>query len=285
MIRHAQQNSLKPSFVKEKLKEFFKEDNTKEDITTIATQKENHTVKAEFIAKESLVFAGKEIIIQAFDDCIIKQIQNDGEQISKGESIATLSGPAQSILRKERVVLNLLQRLSGVASTTHSIAKKLDSYDIQLLDTRKTTPGLRAFEKFAVCVGGGTNHRFSLKDAVIIKDNHLIGNPNIVDAVDKAKSLNPNKDIQIEVDTREQLDVALTTKASSILLDNFNPATLQKTIKTIRKSKGGDDIYIELSGGINQDNIDDYCIQGVNGISMGALTHNIKSKDISLDLK
>ena len=119
----------------------------------------------------------------------------------------------------------------------------------------------------------------------MIKDNHLIGNPNLKDAVEKAASKNPNKDIEVEVDTKEQLNEALETRATSILLDNFSPEKLPETIKHIRSHKNGKNIYIELSGGINSDNIDDYCIKGVNGISMGALTHNIKSKDISPDLK
>ena len=285
MTRHEQLNNLDPAYVKEKLKEFFSEDNINEDITTASTQNKQKTINASFVAKEDMIFAGKEIITQAFEDCSIEKIQNDGTKIVKGNTIARILGPANSILRKERVVLNLLQRLSGVASTTKKIAAKLETHNIQLLDTRKTTPGLRTFEKFAVRVGGGTNHRFSLKDAVMIKDNHLIGNPNIIEAVDKARRLNPNKDIQIEVDTKEQLDIALTTKASSILLDNFDPKTLPKTIQKIRENKRGKEIYIELSGGITQDNIHDYCIKGINGISMGALTHNIKSKDISLDFK
>ena len=156
---------------------------------------------------------------------------------------------------------------------------------IQLLDTRKTTPGLREFEKFAVSVGGGINHRFSLKEAVMIKDNHLMGSSNLKEAVNNAAKHNPGKDIQVEVDTREQLEEALETHATSILLDNFSPTNLENIVKYIRSHKNGANIYIELSGGINAENIDSYCIEGVNGISMGALTHNIKSKDISLDLK
>jgi nicotinate-nucleotide pyrophosphorylase (carboxylating) len=285
MIRHKQQSSLDPRFVQKKLEEFFKEDNIENDITTKATQQEETQVQAFFVAKEDLVFSGKEIILQAFKDCNINQIQEDGAKINKGEPIAMLSGPIANILQKERVVLNLIQRLSGITSTTRSIAKKLNTHNIQLLDTRKTTPGLRTFEKFAVFVGGGTNHRFSLEDAVIIKDNHLIGNPNIKDIVEKAAILNSGKDIQIEIDTKEQLNRALPTKATSILLDNFNPDKLPGAIKTIRASKQGKEIYIEISGGINKENIDNYCVPGINGISMGALTHNIKSKDISLDLK
>tara|TARA_Y100000590_G_scaffold256088_1_gene287655 strand:- start:34 stop:894 length:861 start_codon:yes stop_codon:yes gene_type:complete len=286
MIRHEQYTSLAPKLVKQKLKEFFIEDNISQDITTKSTQAGTKSARANFVAKEDLIFAGKEIINQAFvKECSIENIIDDGTKINKGDLIATLSGPVNVVLQKERVVLNLIQRLSGIASTTFELSQKLKPYKIQLLDTRKTTPGLRAFEKFAVCVGGGTNHRFSLKDAVMIKDNHLIGNSDIQDAARKACSANPGKDIQIEVDTIEQLHIALKTKATSILLDNFKAQDLPEAIKIVRASKQGNQIYIELSGGINKENLESYCVKGVDGISMGALTHNIKSKDISLDLK
>lgn len=286
MIRHYQHKTLNPQLVYRKLEEFFKEDNIDFDITTISTQANMQKTVCHFTAKEDMVFAGKEIIIQAFiKNCSIRSIIRDGLKVKKGGVIASLVGPIDTILQKERVVLNLIQRLSGIATTTKKLSEKLEPYNIQLLDTRKTTPGLRVFEKFAVCIGGGTNHRLSLKEAVMIKDNHLIGNPDIKDAVAKALSANPDKDIQIEVDTVKQLQVALETMATSVLLDNFNPKDLPEAIEFIRSSKRGDQIYIELSGGINKNNIEQYCIAGVDGISMGALTHNIQSKDISLDLK
>lgn len=285
MIRHEQITKLNPAFVEKKLQEFFNEDNINEDITTNATQQKNKTVEAHFIAKEDMVFAGKEILKLGLQECSLISIKNDGEHIKRGEKIATFKGLASIILKKERVILNLLQRLAGIATTTKALAKKLQEYNIQLLDTRKTTPGLRQFEKFAVKVGGGINHRFSLKEAAMIKDNHLIGSPDLKEVVNKTAKQNPGKDVEVEVDTREQLEEALETKATSILLDNFSPKTLPKTIRYIRSHKNGPKVYIELSGGINADNIDQYCINGVDGISMGALTHNIKSKDISLDLK
>ncbi len=286
MIRHKQHTSLDPKLVKQKLEEFFIEDNVSQDITTKSTQAGTKSVTANFVAKEDLIFAGKEIINQAFvKECSIENIIDDGAKINKGDLIATLTGPVNIVLQKERVVLNLIQRLSGIASTAFELSQKLKPYKIQLLDTRKTTPGLRVFEKFAVCAGGGTNHRFSLKDAVMIKDNHLIGNPDIQDAVRKACGANPGKDIQIEVDTIDQLHVALKTKATSILLDNFKPQDLPEAIQIIRTTTKENQIYIELSGGINKENLESYCVKGVDGISMGALTHNIKSKDISLDLK
>tara|TARA_B100000029_G_scaffold478602_1_gene524858 strand:+ start:77 stop:934 length:858 start_codon:yes stop_codon:yes gene_type:complete len=285
MIRHKQITKLNPKLVEKKLQEFFDEDNISEDITTNTMLQEKKAVEAHFIAKEDMVFAGKEIINQGFKECFIISLKNDGVHFKAGETIAEVSGPTEVILKKERVILNLLQRLSGIATTTNKLVKNLEKHNIQLLDTRKTTPGLREFEKFAVSVGGGINHRFSLKEAVMIKDNHLIGNPNLKDAVDNAAKKNPGKDIQVEVDTKTQLEEALDTQATSLLLDNFSPETLSETIKYIRAHKNGKNIYIELSGGINPENINEYCIKGVNGISMGALTHNIKSKDISLDLK
>ena len=285
MTRFKQHTEISLNFINKKLKEFFIEDSIDNDITTEATQQSGQKVFAQLIAKEQLVFAGKEIVVQGFSECIINDIVNDGSQLEKGNVIATMYGKIDIILKKERVILNLIQRLSGIASTTHKLSKITKPYDIELLDTRKTTPGLRLFEKFAVSVGGGTNHRFSLKEAIMIKDNHLIGNPDILESVSLAKRDNPNKDIQLEVDTVEQLDIALESEASSILLDNFEPKKLPSVIKKIKSHPKGKNMYIELSGGISANTLSNYCIHGVNGISMGALTHNIKSKDISLDIK
>ena len=285
MTRFKQYTTLDPAFVSNKLADFFAEDNIKNDITTLATQTEKRQVKGVFIAKESLVFAGQEIIKQGFLDCVIDDIVDDGTWLDQGDIIATMHGDIDKMLQKERVVLNLIQRLSGIASTTKELADITNQHDIELLDTRKTTPGLRLFEKFAITIGGGTNHRFSLQDAVMIKDNHLIGNPDILQAVSKSKQDNPTKDIQIEVDTKDQLDSALQSEADSILLDNFKPETLPDIIQMIRSYATGKNIYIELSGGITADTLANFCIEGVDGISMGALTHNIKSKDISLNIK
>ena len=283
MIRHEQITSLDKDYINKKLEQFFLEDNIFEDITTTSTQNENSHVEAIFLAKEDLLFVGKQIILQGLKKCIFKNIVEDGTYLKKGSQIAVLSGPIVEILKKERVILNLIQRLSGIASTTQKLVRKTEKFGIQLLDTRKTTPGLRRFEKYAVFIGGGTNHRYSLKDSVMIKDNHLIGNSSFQESVDRALAKNPNKDIQVEVDSSNQLREALKTKATSILLDNFHPRSLAQAISIIRKKKKK--IYIELSGGINMSNIKSYCVDGVDGISMGALTHNIKSKDISLDLK
>ena len=285
MIRHAQVESLSLDYINKKIDQFFKEDNIEQDITTLSTQKKDKQVQAFFIAKEDLVFVGRDIIVQGLSECMVNQIQEDGAFVKQGEPIAVLSGPIETILRKERVILNLVQRLSGVASKTQELVEKVKEFNIQLLDTRKTTPALREFEKYAVYVGGGTNHRFSLKDAVMIKDNDLMGNSDILKIVSQAKTSNPNSDIQVEVDTIDQLNVVLASDATSILLDNFKPETLPDVLQKIKLHPKGVNMYVEVSGGITADTLQDFCIDGVNGISMGALTHNIKSKDISLDIK
>ena len=285
MTRFKQYTILDPQFVAEKLQEFFKEDNIQKDITTMSTQKKNKDIQAVLIAKEPLVFAGMEIIQQGFSDCVIDDLVKDGTFLNSGDTIVMIQGNVSSILKKERVILNLIQRLSGIATTTHQLSQITDQYNIELLDTRKTTPGLRVFEKFAVTVGGGVNHRFSLQDAVMIKDNHLMGNQDILEAISKAKQENPHKDIQVEVDTLEQLDIVLQSKATSVLLDNFQPSALIPAINKIRTHPHRSNLYIELSGGITAKTLSEFCLDGVNGISMGALTHNIQSKDISLDIK
>ena len=285
MTRFKQYTTLDPQFVAKKLQEFFEEDNIQKDITTISTQENNKEIQAILIAKESMIFAGMEIIQQGFSDCMIDDIAQDGTSLQSGDIITTIQGDVSSILKKERVILNLIQRLSGIATTVHQLSQITDQYNIELLDTRKTTPGLRVFEKFAVTVGGGVNHRFSLQDAIMIKDNHLMGNPDILEAISKAKQDNPHKDIQVEVDALEQLDIVLQSKATSVLLDNFKPSDLTPAINKIRTHPHRSNLYIELSGGITAKTLSEFCLDGINGISMGALTHNIQSKDISLDIK
>ena len=232
MTRFKQHTQLDPDFVSKKLDEFFKEDHVDSDITTTTTQ-HNRTVDAVLVARENLIFAGHEIIKQGFADCRISMIVDDGKSLNHGDVIAGISGGINTILKKERVVLNLIQRLCGIASKVNQLSRHTRPYDIELLDTRKTTPGLRMFEKFAVAVGGGTNHRFSLEDAVMIKDNHLAGSSDIIQTVAKAKHDNPGKDVQLEVDTKDQLEFALESEATSLLLDNFQAQDLPNIIQYI----------------------------------------------------
>ena len=285
MTRFKQHKELPIKYIQHKLKEFFNEDDIDNDLTTQLIFSSEKETEAVFIAKENLVFAGKAIIKEAFFNCKIICIAEDGDMIAKGQVIAKIKGDIRSILKKERVVLNLIQRLSAIATKVSKLVQITKEKGIELLDTRKTTPGLRLFEKFAVVVGGGTNHRFNLSSAIMFKDNHLSHTSSILKSVNQIKDLVKGKDIQVEADTVNQVNQILKSGASSILLDNFKPKELTEVVDKIRTHPKGKNIYIELSGGITEQTLESFCILGVDGISMGALTHNVKSVDISLDIK
>ena len=285
MTRFKQHKELPIKYIQHKLKEFFNEDDIDNDLTTQLIFSSEKETEAVFIAKENLVFAGKAIIKEAFFNCKIICIAEDGDMIAKGQVIAKIKGDIRSILKKERVVLNLIQRLSAIATKVSKLVQITKEKGIELLDTRKTTPGLRLFEKFAVVVGGGTNHRLNLSSAIMLKDNHLSHTSSILKSVNQIKDLVKGKDIQVEADTINQINQILKSGASSILLDNFKPKELTEVVDKIRTHPKGKNIYIELSGGITEQTLESFCILGVDGISMGALTHNIKSVDISLDIK
>ena len=285
MTRFKQHKELPIKYIQNKLKEFFNEDDIDNDLTTQLVFSREKEAEAVFIAKENLVFAGKAIIEEAFFNCKIISIKNDGDMIAEGQSIAKIKGDIRSILKKERVVLNLIQRLSAIATKVSKLVQITKEKGIELLDTRKTTPGLRLFEKFAVVVGGGTNHRFSLSSSVMLKDNHLSHTSSILKSVKQVKNLVKVKDIQVEADTVDLVNQILQSGASSILLDNFKPKKLSEVVDKIRKHPKGKNIYIELSGGITEQTLESFCVLGVDGISMGALTHNVKNVDISLDIK
>ena len=285
MTRFRQYKELPIKYIQHKLKEFFNEDDIDNDLTTqliFSCEKETEAV---FIAKENLVFVGNAIIKEAFFNCNIICIAEDGDMITKGQAIAKIKGDIRSILKKERVVLNLIQRLSAIATKVSKLAQITKEKGIELLDTRKTTPGLRLFEKFAVVVGGGTNHRLNLSSAVMLKDNHLSHTPSILKSIEQVKKIAKGKEIQVEADTVDQINQILKSEASSILLDNFKPKEIRGVIDKIRTHPKGKKIYIELSGGITEQTLKNFCILGVDGISMGALTHNVKNVDISLDIK
>ena len=285
MTRFKQHKELPIKYIQHKLKEFFNEDDIDNDLTTQLIFSSEKETEAVFIAKENLVFAGKAIIKEAFFNCKIICIAEDGDMIAKGQVIAKIKGDIRSILKKERVVLNLIQRLSAIATKVSKLVQITKEKGIELLDTRKTTPGLRLFEKFAVVVGGGTNHRLNLSSAIMLKDNHLSHTSSILKSVNQIKDLVKGKDIQVEADTINQINQILKSGASSILLDNFKPKELTEVVDKIRTHPKGKNIYIELSGGITEQTLESFCILGVDGISMGALTHNVKSVDISLDIK
>ncbi len=254
------------------------------DITTSAMVPPGLAVEAGVWFKQDGILAGLPIFSAVFaklDESVsIETLQQEGSFVEQGCLVARLRGPAASIVTGERLALNLLQRLCGVATTAHSFAALAAPYGIAILDTRKTTPGLRALERYAVRVGGGTNHRFGLFDAYLIKDNHIRLTGSVGKAARLARRANPDKRLQVEVTTAEELAEALQEGVDAVLLDNMTPQQVKAAVLQVAGK-----CFIEVSGGINQKNIRDYLIPGVKAISIGALTHSACSIDISLEIE
>ena len=242
------------------------------------------------VARQDLVLAGMEIARRVFVtvDAGLKWTRyfEDEAVVKKGQKVVEITGRLDSILKGERVALNFLQHLSGIATFTHRFVDKVRKYPVQILDTRKTTPGMRALEKHAVRMGGGKNHRLGLYDRFLIKDNHLKG-VSIGEAVQRAKARNVNKvPIEIEVDSPDQIEEAIAAGADILLLDNFSPRELGKMVKIIRKAgvRHVEPLRIEASGGVTLENVVDYAKTGVDFISIGALTHSAPAVDFSLEI-
>jgi nicotinate-nucleotide pyrophosphorylase (carboxylating) len=264
----------------------FAEDVHDGDHTSLSTIPETAIDKAKLIVKDNGVLAGVElarIIFHQLDPRIKMNVFiSDGAIVEKGEIAFEVEGPARSILTAERLVLNCMQRMSGIATATWHLVKLLDGLTTNVIDTRKTTPGFRYFEKWAVRIGGGANHRFGLYDMILIKDNHVDYAGGISNAIEAANKYLAEKnlklDIEIEVRNFDELDQALATgKIKRIMLDNFTPEDLKKAIKIIDKR-----FETEASGGITANSIRSYAESGVDFISVGALTHSIRSLDLSL---
>ncbi len=271
-------------FIRKKIEEFLLEDIGHQDITT-DNLKTDKTVEAYLISKETGILAGIDISLIALEiidpSVRITKHKKDGQRIKKGEKLATIKGSGKSILKSERVMLNILQRLSGIATNTSYYVEKIKGTGVKILDTRKTTPGFRAFEKYAVKVGGGYNHRFALFDMVMIKDNHIALVGSIKKAVEQIKSsLSPMVKIEVEVSSIRQFEEALSTDADIIMLDNMSIDEIKKAVE-INKGKK----LLEVSGNITTDNVRDYAQTGVDFISSGALIHSAKWLDISLKFK
>ena len=275
--------SLDNNHIKEKITEFLKEDCTDQDYTTRITIPQNHQSTYTMEAEENIIFAGTPILLEIFSDCKVKMFVNDGDQIKKNHNICEIKGQTRNILGRERVALNLIQRLSGIATLTRQyvkIVKMSNAANIKILDTRKMTPGLRLFEKYAVHVGGGHNHRLNLSDGILIKDNHIV-HRSIKETFLAAKKNKQHK-IEIEVDNLKQLSTVLPFKPDGILLDNFTPTEITKAIIVIKAYKSNHEIFIEASGGITLYNLKKYLIKDLSAISIGALTHQAQSKNIKL---
>jgi len=250
------------------------------DITTTATVARGKKGLCRIIAKEDLILAGSFLakgVFQVLDKRIkYKALAEDGAKVRKGRAIAELRGPLAPLLTGERVALNFLQRLSGIATLTETFVKK--ARGVKILDTRKTTPGMRIFERYATRLGGAYNHRSGLYDAVLIKDNHIKAAGGIAKAVKKVyKKYGETMAIEVEVTTIKEAREALAVGADIIMLDNMGPAKIKKVLKIIDKKA-----VTEASGGINLENIAEYAATGVDFISIGALTHSAPAVDISM---
>jgi nicotinate-nucleotide pyrophosphorylase (carboxylating) len=264
----------------------LKEDVGDGDHTSLATIPAGTKGKAKLLVKDEGILAGVELTLEIFhivDESLKPTVfLNDGAKIKPGDIVLEVEGDAQSILKAERLVLNCMQRMSGIATKTRQIVDILKDTNTKVLDTRKTTPGLRYLEKWAVRIGGGVNHRFGLYDMILIKDNHVDYSGGIKNAIENTqqylKANNKNLEIEIEVRNLDELGQVLQTGGiNRILLDNFDFGNLKKAVKLI-----GGRYTTEASGGITIDNIREYAECGVDYISVGALTHSVKSLDLSL---
>ncbi|HSH25825.1 MAG TPA: carboxylating nicotinate-nucleotide diphosphorylase [Massilibacterium sp.] len=267
------------------LASFYEEDIGERDVTseTIFPIEERGT--GVFIAKENGVFSGEQIIRTAYslfsNDIHVTLHKHDGDIIKKKDTIATVEGPMQYLLTAERVILNLIQRMSGIATMTKRAVEALGESKTKICDTRKTTPGLRMLEKYAVTCGGGVNHRFGLYDGVMIKDNHIEFAGSITKAVDTVKQkLGHMIKVEVEIETEKELEEAISSKADIIMFDNCTPEQA-----TYFQTKVPNEITTELSGGISITTLPDYKNTGVGYISIGALTHSVKALDISFNVK
>ena len=283
-LLYKQINRLDPKLVSKKLKEFLKEDVPAGDATTknvvLTDTKEVFAVQP----RESIIFCGNPIIENIFSPKVkVKKMVKDGQKLLSGQTIALLSGSNSEILTKERLLLNMIQRMSGVSSLTGKYVEKLNNNKIKVLDTRKTTPGLRMFEKYAVFCGGGSNHRLNLSSGIMVKDNHI--NKITDEVADRLTRISPSVPIQFEVDSPKQITSQNVSLVDAFLLDNMTPNKIKECIEKINILKNKDkNIFIEVSGGVTLKNISKFNLKGVNGISVGALTHQSTNVDIGLDL-
>ena len=260
----------------------LQEDITSEDVSTNAVMPTEVKGTVDLIAKEDGIIAGLDVYARVFrildEKTEIDFKCKDGDEVKKGERMATVTGDIRVLLSGERVALNYLQRMSGIATYTRQVAKLLEGRKVTLLDTRKTTPNCRVFEKYAVRVGGGCNHRYNLSDGVLLKDNHIGAAGSITKAITMAKEYAPFvRKIEIEVETLEQVKEAVEAGADIIMLDNMTPEVMKQAVELIDGRA-----QTECSGNITKENIARICEIGVDFVSSGALTHSAPILDISM---
>jgi len=284
LIEYTQFTKLDAKYVLNRIQHFLEEDMPDGDKTTLGTVPHNEKAIAEIQVAESLVFSGAEVIPYCFDNNSGVSLNvKDGDELTPGDIIGQITGKAINILSRERVMLNLIQRLCGIATQAKVYAELARPYGVKILDTRKTTPGLRVLEKYAVTCGGGYNHRLNLSEGVLIKDNHLKATGSVKIAVDNIRKIDILLPIELEVETQIQIKEGLSAGVDGFLLDNMHPDQIRDSLEIIRSFPGGESIFVEASGRITLENIHSYLDTGVNAISVGALTHHIKSKDIRLE--
>ena len=267
---------------------FLSEDLGRGDITTQSTVVRNARARGRFIAKEPMVVAGLEAAEAVFSTLDSQQqleaFVSDGEEVEAGKVVARTNGFADVLLAGERLALNLMQRLSGIATLTRKFVGAVEGTSAQIVDTRKTTPGLRMLEKYAVQIGGGRNHRFGLDDGVLIKDNHVALAGGVASAVERARAaVGHLHKIEVEVSTERDLRDALEAGADILLLDNLTPDQTRRMVELARSLS--ENVLLESSGGINLDTVRGYAEAGVDLISVGALTHSARAMDISFKLQ
>ena len=260
----------------------LEEDITSEDVSTNAVMPTKVQGTVDLIAKEDGVIAGMDVYARVFklldEDTEIEMFCHDGDEVREGDLMAKVTGDIRVLLSGERVALNYLQRMSGIATYTRSVAKLLEGSGVTLLDTRKTTPNCRVFEKYAVRVGGGCNHRYNLSDGVLLKDNHIGAAGSITKAIQMAKAYAPFvRKIEIETETLEQVAEAVEAGADISMLDNMTPEVMKQAVTLIDGRA-----QTECSGNITKENIARICEIGVDFVSSGALTHSAPILDISM---
>jgi nicotinate-nucleotide pyrophosphorylase (carboxylating) len=272
------------------LRQFLLEDVGDGDITTQATVPADRKGIGTFIAKSRLVLAGIPVALEVFkllDEKSEPEILHaDGDVLDVGEAAARVRSSARALLTGERVALNLLQRMSGIATLTRRFVDAVAASGVEILDTRKTTPGLRALEKYAVTVGGGRNHRLDLGDAILIKENHIRMAGGVRASIAAARSAAPpGKRLEAEVTSVEELKEALECDVDAILLDNMQPDEVRRAVTVVRARERGKKILVEASGGVTLANVEEFAAAGVDWISVGALTHSAPAVDISFEIE
>ena len=266
------------------IRSFLVEDIGRGDLTSESLFDPSQIGSARLIARESCIAAGAgmvaaEVFKVQNSDIKTSGAMDDGTEVAPGDVMLTITGPVVDMLKAERIALNLLQRLCGIATMTRRFVEKVKPHPARITDTRKTTPGLRVLEKYAVQVGGGYNHRFNLTDGVLIKDNHIAACGSITEAVDRVRKKIPHTiRIEVETDTLEQVRECLASRVDIIMLDNMDLQTMQKAVEIIDHRA-----MVEASGGVNLGSVFDIAGTGVDIISVGALTHSAPACDIGMD--